>query len=67
MHKKLIPIYVCDYCNKEFDSEYLCEIHEKDKHICPICEHSYYVYGCEFNCELQNEGKRCRFKKKEDE
>ena len=65
MHKKMMPIYICDYCNKEFYSEYLCEIHEKDKHICPICEHSYYVYGCEFNCELKNEGKRCRFKKKE--
>lgn len=31
---------------------------------CRGCAHAYYVYGIEFNCDRENNGKRCRFKKK---
>lgn len=31
---------------------------------CRGCAHAYYVYGIEFNCDRENNGKRCRFKRK---
>lgn len=31
---------------------------------CIGCAHAYYVYGIEFNCDRENNGKRCRFKRK---
>lgn len=34
---------------------------------CRKCDHSYFVYGVELNCERLNENKRCRFKEKKDE
>lgn len=29
---------------------------------CELCKHFYYVYGCEPNCEMLNNGKKCQFK-----
>lgn len=60
----LVKNYQCEYCNKIFDLKQECLDHEFMKHKCPNCIHSYYVYGCEFNCELENNNKRCRFKEK---
>ena len=31
---------------------------------CIGCDHAYYVYGIEFNCDRENNGKRCRFQRK---
>lgn len=31
---------------------------------CRGCAHAYYVYGIEFECARENNGKRCRFKRK---
>ena len=31
---------------------------------CRECAHAYYMYGIEFNCDRENNGKRCRFKRK---
>lgn len=31
---------------------------------CRGCAHAYYVYGTEFNCDRDNNGKRCRYQKK---
>lgn len=59
-----IPHWQCDYCGKIFSRKWECEIHELEEHKCPKCEHSYYVYGCELNCELTNAGKRCKFTEK---
>ena len=53
--------YMCDFCGEMFESKGKCEYHEYDKHKCPQCEHSYYVYGCEFNCALENKGKKCKY------
>jgi len=61
-----ITKYKCTYCGKLFDTYYWCREHEKDEHLCRMCDHSYYVYGCEFNCELLNNGKKCRYKKKKE-
>lgn len=59
-----ISFYKCDYCGKVFENKSLCKWHEKEKHKCHLCEHSYYAYGCEFNCERENNNKPCRFKNK---
>lgn len=67
MTEEKITQYKCDYCGEIFGTKYDCRIHEKYGHKCPHCDHAYYVYGCEFNCERENEGKRCSFKKKKDE
>ena len=34
---------------------------------CRKCDHAYFVYGVELNCELLNKNKKCRFKEKIDE
>lgn len=60
----LFEKYQCEFCNEIFDKKWQCELHEKENHMCPKCEHSYYVYGCELNCALRNDGKSCRFKEK---
>ena len=60
-------MYLCEYCNKKFNSALQCKEHEKCEHICPTCDHAYYAYGTEFNCERENQGKPCRFKKKKEE
>ena len=31
---------------------------------CIGCDHAYYVYGIEFNCDRENNEKRCRFQRK---
>ena len=62
---KKITIYVCEGCGSEYRNKRHCEQHEKFCIQCPKCEHAYWVYGCELNCVLENNGKRCNFKKKE--
>lgn len=64
MREIQVTKYQCEYCGQIFGSEYLCKLHEKEKHKCANCEHSYYVYGCELNCELENDNKRCSYKEK---
>ena len=59
-----IPHWQCDYCGKIFARKWECESHELEEHKCPQCEHSYYVYGCELNCELINNNKKCKFSAK---
>lgn len=27
-------------------------VHDKKEDICDYCDHSYYVYGCEQNCQF---------------
>ena len=58
--------YQCSYCGKTFDYRADCRHHEKDKHECPECKHSYYVYGCEFRCAQEEAGKKCRFVKRKE-
>lgn len=60
-------VYKCDYCDAEFQSAQKCKEHEKVCHKCQICDHAYYAYGIEWNCERENQGKPCRFKKKKEE
>ena len=31
------------------------------KTACVNCDHAYYVYGCEFNCERINKDQACSF------
>lgn len=57
----LIKNYKCDFCDKQFETLELCNEHEIDVHKCPYCEHGYYVYGCEFKCELLNNECECSF------
>ena len=33
---------------------------------CRKCEYAYYMYGVEFNCALTDNGKKCKFKKREE-
>lgn len=61
----ILTQYTCDYCKKKFNTKRACDDHEKFEHKCLQCEHNYIVYGCESNCELLNENKRCKFKAKE--
>lgn len=65
MKKIMIPNWQCEFCGEVFNNKSLCEIHELEKHKCPTCEHAYYVYGCELNCDLINNHKNCKFKQKE--
>lgn len=60
-----IPHWQCDYCGKIYSRKWECEHHELEEHKCNICEHGYYVYGCELNCDRINNNKRCKFKHKE--
>ena len=62
---KEITLYVCEGCGAEFRKKSHCKEHIIVCQRCPECVHAYYVYGCELNCELKNNGKRCNFKKKE--
>lgn len=43
--------YICSLCGAEFKSKELAMLHDKTCDKCKTCKHSYYVYGCEFNCE----------------
>lgn len=63
--------YYCSYCDKEFQDKLACLVHEKVEHIgyskdvaeiiscgyqpCDYCANVYYVYGCEQDCQHQNE------------
>lgn len=66
MTEEKITQYKCDHCGQIFKKKQDCKEHEKYDHKCRTCDHSYYVYGCELNCERENEGKRCSFKKKKE-
>ena len=67
MEEIKVTRYKCSYCSKVFESPYVCDWHEKETHLCPKCKHSYYVYGCERNCTLENKGKKCKFEESEKE
>lgn len=63
-------IYKCDFCGKEFKKQTQCRVceasHMNDidrtkyllmlnfQDICDYCEHSYYAYGIDRNCEHKN-------------
>lgn len=64
MKKITVTKYECDFCGKVFDKEWQCDLHEREEHMCPVCVHGYYVYGCELHCELTDVGKKCHFKEK---
>lgn len=60
--------YKCDYCGKMYANEdqcFKCEItHMPDdekikanlindgEFVCNYCDHSYFVYGCEQDCDI---------------
>ena len=60
-------IYRCDVCGQEFKNQKKCRVCEAShmgnidrtkyllmincQEICDYCEHSYYVYGIDRNCE----------------
>ena len=62
MLMKTKTVYVCEHCGKEFEDEKDCKFHEKKMHICMKCEHNFFLYGVEQNCDA----KRCHFKPKKD-
>lgn len=63
-------IYQCDICGIGFRNLKDCKLHEEShfegvekikyelihslNDICDYCDHSYYVYGCEQNCEYKD-------------
>ena len=63
----MTTIYKCDTCGQEFKSSKECKICETShmtpidrikymtmlncKSVCDYCDNSYYVYGCEQDCE----------------
>ena len=67
---RMTTIYKCDTCGQEFKSAKECRICEAShmnpvdkikymimlecKEVCDYCDHSYYVYGCERDCEYPN-------------
>lgn len=59
-----IPNFQCEYCEKIFKDAFMCELHEREQHLCPNCKSSYYSYGCELNCVRKNKNKPCFFEKK---
>ena len=62
MHSKVIAEeYFCDHCNRKFYSFWECKRHEKEKHVCNKCKHSYLVYNSELECALKNKGEECNF------
>ncbi len=67
MHSKVVAEeYYCDYCNRKFHSFWECKRHEKEKHVCNKCKHSYYALDWEFNCSLENKGQKCCFEPEEE-
>lgn len=60
-------LYQCEYCKKTYDEHNTClscemshmsehekiktKIHLNGELVCDYCEYSYYVYGCEVDCE----------------
>ena len=62
MKRITIIKYKCEYCDRVFDNEYLCQLHEKDEHKCPNCKHYHHLTTCvngETNCGL----KVCHFER----
>ena len=61
---KEVIYYQCEYCLATFSTKIGCVEHEKDYHKCPRCKHSYYVYGCELNCDRLNNKNKCKFEER---
>jgi hypothetical protein len=57
----IVKNYECEFCGNRFETFDECQEHEFDSHKCPNCEFGYYVYGCEFECELLNNDCECSF------
>ena len=69
----MTTIYKCDTCGLEFKSPKECRMCEVSHmapvdrikclimlscgNVCDYCDHSYYVYGCEQDCEYKD----CRY------
>ena len=67
-------IYKCEVCGREFNSpldcghheeshfsgssKIKCELYLQGEDLCDYCEHSYYVYGCEQDCNYD----KCSYK-----
>ena len=68
MHSRVIAEeYICDTCGQKFYSFWACKQHEKEKHVCAHCKHSYYTLDWEFNCARENKGQKCEFEAEEEE
>lgn len=66
----MTTIYKCDTCGQEFKSSKECMMCEASHmvpvdrvkcmimfncgNVCDYCDHSYYVYGCEQDCEYKD-------------
>lgn len=62
----MVPKYMCSYCNQVFDSDWSCELHERDAHKCPNCKYAEYTFG-KVNCKRYAESKTCKFESKKGE
>ena len=49
-----------------FDSDWSCELHERDLHKCPNCKYAEYTFG-KVNCKRYAESKTCKFESKKGE
>ena len=54
---KKVILYICDYCGEEFLSREYCAEHEAECYPCSKCQHQYFVYGCEEECDYRRKGK----------
>lgn len=62
--------YECDICSQLFHTKHMCKRHELDhfkdlrkteselnrvgRGVCEFCDHCYYVYGCEAECNFKD-------------
>ena len=47
-------IYQCSNCKATFDDYGDAMTHDLLCDKCYMCDHGYYVYGCEFECEYKD-------------
>ena len=56
-----VVMYECDWCGQQFASRGEAAEHERRRHKCPACKHSWYLYGSELMCDLE----KCSFRPKQ--